>query len=70
MEHGTKTGSGSPGIIGNTDPTPGATLLADRLTLTVPFTIFVEMEEEVPASFLKKKTWSKSRSRLNTKSSS
>lgn len=46
-------------IIGNLDLSSRKVLPADILTFTVPFRTFLEMEEDVPVSFIRKETWGK-----------
>jgi hypothetical protein len=46
-------------IIGNMDLSSRKVLPPEILTFTVPFRTFLEMEEDVPGSFLEKKTWAR-----------
>ena len=46
-------------ILGNMDLSSRRVLPADILTFTVPYRTFLEMEEDVEVSFLRKKTWLK-----------
>lgn len=51
-------------IIGNIDLTSRRVLPADILTFTVPYKTFLEMEEDVELSFIKKKPWAQLVSRI------
>ncbi len=53
------------GIIGNIDLAARKVLPADILTFTVPYKTYLEMEEDVPLSFLSKKVWDPIRKRLD-----
>jgi len=46
-------------VIGNLDLSSRKVLPAEILTFTVPFQTFLEMEEDVPVSFLRRETWGK-----------
>lgn len=52
------------GIIGNLDLTSRRILPPDILTFTVPFGTFLEMEENLPRSFVRKDVWEKIVSRI------
>ncbi len=51
-------------IIGNLDLSARRHLPPEILTFTVPYRIFLEMEEDVPESFLHKEVWARIRKRV------
>jgi len=52
-------------IIGNLDLSSRKVLPEDILTFTVPFKTFLEMEDDVPVSFLRKEVWGKIAGRID-----
>jgi len=52
------------GIIGNIDISSRKILPAEVLTFTVPFKMFLQMEEDAPKSFLRKETWARVAKRI------
>jgi uncharacterized protein (DUF169 family) len=53
-------------VIGNLDLASRKVLPPDILTFTVPFKTFCEMEEDAPISLIRKKTWTRIASRIDT----
>jgi uncharacterized protein (DUF169 family) len=53
-------------VIGNLDLASRKILPPDILTFTIPFKTFCEMEEDVPISLIRKKTWTRIASRIDT----
>ncbi len=51
-------------VVGVTDISARPFVDADMLTFTVPFSMFQEMEANVPGSFLEKESWKKVRARI------
>lgn len=52
-------------VLGLTDITARKLLDADRLSFTVPWSLFLEMEANVPSSFLDKHDWQEIKNRIN-----
>jgi uncharacterized protein (DUF169 family) len=52
------------GIVGAIDISARPYIDPDILTFTVPYTMFLEMESNIPGSFLEKEAWQKVRQRL------
>ncbi len=52
------------GIIGNLDISSRKILPADILTFTVPFETYLEMQEDLPESFIREETWARVSKRM------
>lgn len=54
----------SRAVIGLTDITARPYIDSDLLAFTVPYNMFIEMEENIPGSFLEKKDWQELKKRI------